>query len=68
MKIRLTINGQSTTATLIDNPATRDFVALLPMTLTVSQVPLTVKVLSPPVTLSDLPSSQVMVAVWPMDA
>lgn len=33
MKIRLTINGMPTTATLIDSPSTRDFVALLPMTL-----------------------------------
>lgn len=34
MKIRLTLNGKPTTATLIDTPTTRDFVALLPMTLT----------------------------------
>jgi len=33
MKIRLTINGKSTTATLSDNPTTKDFLALLPMTL-----------------------------------
>jgi hypothetical protein len=33
MRIRLTINGKSTTATLIDSPTTRDFIALLPMTL-----------------------------------
>lgn len=33
MKIRLTINGKSTTATLIDNPTARDFIAMLPMTL-----------------------------------
>lgn len=33
MKIRLTINGMPTTATLIDSPTTRDFIALLPMTL-----------------------------------
>lgn len=33
MKIRLSINGMPTTATLIDSPTTRDFIALLPMTL-----------------------------------
>lgn len=33
MKIRLTINGTFTTATLIDSPTTRDFIALLPITL-----------------------------------
>jgi len=33
MKIRLTINGKSTTATLIDSPTVRDFLALLPLTL-----------------------------------
>lgn len=33
MKIRLTTNGKSMTATLIDSPTTRDFIALLPMTL-----------------------------------
>lgn len=33
MKIRLTINGMPNTATLIDSPTTRDFIALLPMTL-----------------------------------
>ena len=33
MKIRLTINGKPTTATLSDNPTTRDFLSLLPMTL-----------------------------------
>lgn len=30
-KIRITIDGQSTTATLFDNPTTRDFIELLPM-------------------------------------
>ncbi len=33
MKIRLTINGEPTTATLSDNPTARDFLALLPTTL-----------------------------------
>lgn len=32
-KIRLTINSQQITATLADNPTTRDFMTLLPMTL-----------------------------------
>jgi hypothetical protein len=34
MKIRLTVNGRSITATLIDSPTTRDFIILLPLTLT----------------------------------
>jgi len=34
MKIRLTVNGRSMTATLIDSPTTRDFLSLLPLTLT----------------------------------
>lgn len=34
MKIRLIINGRSITATLIDSPTTRDFISLLPLTLT----------------------------------
>lgn len=33
MKILLTANGRPMTATLIDSPTTRDFVALLPLTL-----------------------------------
>ncbi|HCI13834.1 MAG: hypothetical protein A2063_00485 [Gallionellales bacterium GWA2_60_142] len=32
MKIRMTINGKSMTATLTDSPTTRDFIALLPLT------------------------------------
>ena len=34
MKIRLTSDGRSSTATLIDSPTTRDFLSLLPLTLT----------------------------------
>jgi len=34
MKIRLTVDGRSITATLIDSPTTRDFLNLLPLTLT----------------------------------
>lgn len=52
MQIRLTINGQSTTATLIDNPATRDFIALLPMTLTLEDYASTEKIAYLPKKLS----------------
>lgn len=52
MQIRLTINGQSTTATLIDNPTTRDFVALLPMTLTLEDYASTEKIAYLPKKLS----------------
>jgi len=34
MKIRLTVDGRAVTATLVDNPTVRDFVSLLPLTLT----------------------------------
>lgn len=34
MKIRLTVDGRAVTATLLDSPTTRDFVSLLPLTLT----------------------------------
>lgn len=34
MKIRIRINGTEVAATLIDNPTSRDFVSLLPLTLT----------------------------------
>jgi hypothetical protein len=34
MKIRLTVDGRSITATLFDSPTTRDFISLLPLTLT----------------------------------
>jgi hypothetical protein len=33
MKIRMTINGKSMTATLTDSPTTLDFIAMLPLTL-----------------------------------
>ena len=33
MKIRLTVEGRSVTATLIDSPTARDFLKLLPLTL-----------------------------------
>lgn len=43
-KIRLTINGQSLTATLVDSSTTRDFVALLPLTLTLDDYASTEKI------------------------
>jgi len=52
MKIRLTVNGESMTATLIDTPTTRDFVALLPMTLTLEDYASTEKIAYPPKKLS----------------
>lgn len=33
MKIRLSINGKAISASLVDSPTTRDFIALLPLTL-----------------------------------
>lgn len=38
MKIRLIANGRTITARLIDSPATRDFVSLLPLTLTMNDL------------------------------
>ena len=38
MKIRLTVNGKAITATLIDSETTRDFVSLLPLTLTMGDL------------------------------
>lgn len=44
MKIVLTTNGRSMTATLIDSPTTRDFVALLPLTLVLEDYASTEKI------------------------
>jgi hypothetical protein len=44
MKIRLTVNGKAITASLIDNPTVRDFLALLPMTLTLEDYARTEKI------------------------
>lgn len=44
MKIRLTINGETTTATLEDNPSARDFLTMLPMTLTLDDYNATEKI------------------------
>lgn len=38
MKLRLTANGRTFTARLIDSVTTRDFVSLLPLTLTMSDL------------------------------
>jgi len=38
MKIRLMVNGKAITATLIDGETTRDFVSLLPLTLTMNDL------------------------------
>ena len=52
VKIRLTINGQSTTATLDDNPTARDFLSMLPLTLTLEDYASTEKIAYPPRKLS----------------
>lgn len=52
MKIRLTINGHSTTATLDDNPTARDFLSVLPLTLTLEDYASTEKIAYPPRKLS----------------
>jgi hypothetical protein len=38
MKIRFTVNGKAITATLIDSETTRDFISLLPLTLTMGDL------------------------------
>ena len=48
MKIRVTIEGKAITATLVDNETSRDFVSLLPLTLTLKDYAATEKI-------SDLP-------------
>lgn len=52
MKIRMTINGQATTATLDDNATARDFLSLLPLTLTLEDHASTEKTAYPPRKLS----------------
>jgi hypothetical protein len=44
MKIRLTMDGNITDATLLDNPTARDFVSLLPITLTLEDYVSTEKI------------------------
>jgi hypothetical protein len=53
MKIRLTVDGRSITATLIDNPTTRDFLSLLPLTLTLEDYASTEKIAYLPRKLSE---------------
>lgn len=36
MKIKLTVGDRSTTATMVDNPTTRDFISRLPLTITMA--------------------------------
>jgi len=38
MKMRLTINGKAVTVTLIRNATARDFITLLPLTLTMNDL------------------------------
>jgi len=52
MKIRLSINGQIVTATLIDNATSRDFMALLPMSLKLEDYASTEKIAHLPRKLS----------------
>jgi hypothetical protein len=44
MKIRLTINGKAISGTLIDSAPARDFLSLLPMTLTIEDYAATEKI------------------------
>lgn len=52
MNIRLTINGKSATATLLNNATSKDFFSLLPMTLTLEDYAATEKIAYPPRKLS----------------
>lgn len=52
MKIRLTIDGKAVEATLLDNATARDFLSLLPMTLTLEDYNSTEKIGYPPRKLS----------------
>jgi|SRR5687768_12469281 len=52
MKIRLTLDGKSITATLNDNATARDFVSLLPLTLPLEDHAATEKIARPPRKLS----------------
>jgi len=54
VKIRLTIAGKSTTATLLDNATARDFLALLPLTLKLDDYASTEKIAYLPRKLSTL--------------
>lgn len=52
MKIRLTVDGKAVEATLLDNATARDFLSLLPMTLTLEDYASTEKIGYPPRKLS----------------
>jgi len=52
MKIRLTFDGKAVEATLLDNATARDFLSLLPMTLTLEDYNATEKIGYPPRKLS----------------
>ncbi|MCY1547008.1 Cyclophilin-like family protein [compost metagenome] len=52
MKIEFTSNGKTATADLVDSSATRDFIALLPMTLTLEDYASTEKISPLPKRLS----------------
>ena len=52
MQIRLTANGKTVAATLIDNAASRDFRSLLPLTLTLEDYAATEKIADLPRKLS----------------
>ena len=52
MKIRLTFDGKAVEATLLDNATARDFLSLLPMTLTLEDYHSTEKIGHPPRKLS----------------
>jgi hypothetical protein len=53
MKIRLTVDDRLMTATLIDSPTTRDFLSLLPLTLTLKDYASTEKIAYLPRKLSE---------------
>jgi hypothetical protein len=52
MKIRMDVEGTAITATLVDNATSRDFVSLLPLTLTFKDYAATEKISDPPRRLS----------------
>jgi hypothetical protein len=53
MKIRLTLDGRSLSATLVDTPTAQDFASLLPLTLTLEDYASTEKIAYLPRKLSD---------------
>ena len=52
MKVRMTIGTSTVDATLVDNPTSRDFLSLLPLTLTFEDYASTEKIAYPPRKLS----------------